>query len=130
MTTPTTENIADDGQTPITNGMDLPAPREAVIEQAHRVHQEVCHERDELRKLVSELRTEIAGLKAMLNVSELQNTNLESRINTAMLVRDDKVAEAEQSKAVLRSIAAQLRAFNVEAEPLVRTKPEPVFDGS
>jgi len=120
----TTENITEE---PITNG-NLPPAREALVAQAERVHQEIAHERDELRKLVSELRTEIAGLKAMLNVSELQNTNLESRVSTALALRDQKVAEAEQSKAVLRSIGAQLRAFNVEAEPLVR---EPVlFDGS
>jgi ribosomal protein L29 len=122
----TTENITEE---PITNG-NLPPAREALVAQAERVHQEIAHERDELRKLVSELRTEIAGLKAMLNVSELQNTNLESRVSTALALRDQKVAEAEQSKAVLRSIGAQLRAFNVEAEPLVREKPEPVFDGS
>jgi hypothetical protein len=126
MTTPTTENIADEG---LTNG-NLPPAREALVAQAERIHQEISHERDELRKLVIELRTKIAGLEAMLNVAELNNTQLESRVNTALALRDQKIAEAEQSKAVLRSIGAQLRAFDVEAEPLVRTKPEPVFDGS
>ena len=122
----TTENNIEE---PIANG-NLPPIREGLVAQAERIHQEIMHERDELRKLVGELRTEIAGLKAVINVAELHNTQLESRANTAMLVRDQKVSEAEQSKAVLRSIAAQLRAFDIEAEPLVREKPEPVFDGS
>jgi hypothetical protein len=120
----TTENIVE---LQPTNG-NLPPARVAVIDQAHRLHQEVAHERDELRKALAERDIKIASLEAVINVIELSNTQLESRANTAMLIRDEKVAEAEQSKAVLRSIAAQLRAFNVEAEPLVR---EPVlFDGS
>ena len=123
----TTENIADEG---VTNG-NLPPIREGLVAQAERVHQEMMHERDELRKALAERDTKIASLEAVINVVELSNTQLESRANTAMLLRDQKVAEAEQSKAVLRSIAAQLRAFDIEAEPLVREKPpEPVFDGS
>jgi hypothetical protein len=123
----TTETLVDEGQTS-TNG-NLPPAREALIVQAERIHQEIAHDRDMLRKTLAERDTTIAGLKAMLEVSELHNTQLESRANTAMLVRDEKVAEAEQSKAVLRSIAAQLRAFDIEAEPLVRGKPV-LFDGS
>ena len=107
----------------VTNG-DLPPAREAVIEQAHRLHQEVAHERDELRKRVAELMTEIAGLKAQLQIAELNVAQLENKAASAMATKDEAVARQVNVESVLRSIMALGRAFNVQNEPLIKETSE------
>ena len=99
---------------------DLPAAREAVIEQAHRLHQEVAHERDTLRIRVAELSTKISGLEAQLAIAELEASQQRSRTETAMTVRDEAVARRASVEAVLSSMLAIGRAFEIQNEPLVR----------
>ena len=52
------------------------------------------------------LKSDIQGYKVALEAKDAQLSDLESRMNSAYLVRDDMVAKAEQRGAVLVSIAA------------------------
>jgi len=106
--------------TDVGNNGTLPPAREAVIDQAHRLHQEVAHDRDLLREEVRRLKADITGYKVALEAKDAQISDLESRMNSAYLVRDDMVAKAEQRGAVLTSIDAMLRAFEIEAAPHIR----------
>ena len=103
-----------------TNGNGLPPAREAIIDQAHRLHQEVAHHRDMLLREVSECRTEIAGLKAQLQIAELTASQLQSRMDAAASVRDEAVARRASVEAVLQSIMALGRAFDIQNEPLIK----------
>ena len=103
-----------------TNGNSLPAPREAIIEQAHRLHQEVAHERDTLRKQLSDALTVIKGLEAQLAVAELESSQQRSRTESAMSVRDEAVGRRASVEAVLQSMMAIGRSFIIQNEPLVR----------
>lgn len=104
----------------ITNGNGLPPAREAIIDQAHRLHQEVAHHRDMLLREVSECRTEIAGLKAQLQIAELAASQLQSRSDAAGSVRDDAVRREAEVRAVLGAMLAIGRAFEIENQPLIR----------
>ena len=104
------------------NGMtpELPPAREAIIDQAHRLHQEVAHQRDMLLREVSECRTEIAGLKAQLQIAELTASQLQSRMDAAGSVRDEAVGRRAEVEAVLGSMMAIGRAFQIANEPLIK----------
>ena len=110
-----------------TNG--LPPVREAIIDQAHRLHQEVAHERDTLRLRITDLLTEIEGLKAQLKVAELEASTLRSRADSSISIRDDAVADRAVYEALFISIKAQLMAFKIPSAPLVRERPEETTDG-
>jgi len=103
-----------------TNGNALPPPREAIIEQAHRLHQEVAHERDTLRKQLSDALTVIKGLEAQLAVAELESSQQRSRTESAMSVRDEAVGRRASVEAVLQAMMAIGRSFIIQNEPLVR----------
>ena len=108
-----------------TNGNSLPPAREAVIDQAHRLHQEVAHERDLLRLKVGDLMTEIAGLEAQLQIAELTASQLQiSDGQHICLSRDEAVARRAECEAVLRSIMSIGRAFRIDNEPLIRETTE------
>ena len=83
-----------------TNG-DLPPMRVAVIDQAQRLHQEVAHQRDMLLKREAELMTEVAGLKAQLGIAELTASQLQSKMDSTMTIRDEAVARRAEVEAVL-----------------------------
>ena len=102
-----------------TNG-DLPAAREAIIEQAQRVHQEVSHQRDMLIKREGELMVEVAGLKAQLSVAELSASQMQSKADSAMSVRDEAVARRAEVETVLKSVMALLRTFQIDNVPLIK----------
>ena len=104
-----------------TNGnVELPPAREAVIDQAHRLHQEVAHERDTLRRREADLMTEIAGLKAQLEIAELTASQLQSKMDTTTAIRDEAVARRAEVETVLKSVMALLRAFQIANEPLIK----------
>jgi len=98
----------------------LPPVREDIITQAHRLHQEVAHERDMLRLRVSDLLTEISGLKAQLEIAELEASQLRSKAESALSVRDEAVAERAVYETLFISVQAQLRAFRIPAAPLIK----------
>jgi hypothetical protein len=100
--------------------VELPPAREAVIDQAHRLHQEVAHQRDLLLRREADLMTEIAGLKAQLSVAELTASQLQSKMDITLSIRDEAVARRASVEAVLRSMLAIGRAFEIQNEPLIK----------
>lgn len=103
-----------------TNG--LPPAREAIIDQAHRLHQEVAHERDMLRLHIADLQTKIAGLEAQLKLLELEASQHRNKAESALSVRDDAVAERAVYETLFISLQAQLRAFRIPAAPLIKER--------
>ena len=103
---------------------DLPPIREALVAQAERVHQEILHERDTLRARLLDADTAIAGLKAQLSVAELTASQLQNRMDSTMAVRDEAVARRAAVEAILASMMAIGRAFQIENTPLVRETTE------
>lgn len=107
---------------------NLPPAREAIIDQAHRLHQEVAHERDVLRLRVADLQTEIAGLEAQLKIAELAVSQCQNKAESALSVRDDAVAERAVYETLFISLQAQLRAFRIPAAPLIKERNDEVVD--
>ena len=97
----------------------LPPTREAVVEQGNRIHQEVCHERDELRRRLDQAMADIAGYKVALEAQTMQLNSADSRLETLTLQRDQAVADRAIWETLWISIQAQLRAFKVPQAPLV-----------
>jgi hypothetical protein len=106
-----------------TNG-DLPPIREAIIEQGLRLSQEVAAERDSLRLLLAQRDTTIAGLKAQLDVAELDASRLRNRAESLMAVRDEAIAERAIFEALFISFQSLLRAFKIPGAPLIREATE------
>lgn len=98
---------------------DLPPAREAVVEQGLRIQQATAAERDRLERLLAERDTRIAELKAMLEVAEVAVTQLESRVASSTLVRDEAVARRAEVETVLASMLALGRAFSIQSNPLI-----------
>jgi ATP/maltotriose-dependent transcriptional regulator MalT len=112
------DTMTDTTQLPQTNG-ELPPVRESLVAQAERVHQEMLHERDALRRLLSERDTRIAGLEAQLQIAELNVSQMQSRIESSTSITNDAVARRAQVETVLASIMALGRAFNIQNQPLI-----------
>jgi len=106
-----------------TNG-DLPPVRENLVAQAERVHQEILHDRDMLRAKLSEANTTIDGLKAQLSVSELEASQLRNRADNSVAIVNEAIARRAAVEAVLASMMAIGRAFQIENTPLVRETTE------
>jgi len=84
--------------------VNLPAAREAVIEQAQRVYQEVAHERDQLLRKVGELQSDIAGYKVALEAHSSMEAQRDSRMATLQAERDHAVRQAAEVRTVLHNI--------------------------
>jgi chromosome segregation ATPase len=89
-----------------TNGSTLPPAREAVIEQAQRVYQEVAHERDQLARKVAELQSDIAGYKVALEAHSSMEAQRDSRMATLQAERDMAVQQCAEVRTVLHNIMA------------------------
>ena len=103
---------------------ELPPAREAIIDQAQRIHQEVAHERDMLRRELAEAQTSIAGYKVALEAHASNDAQRDSRMAELQAERDGAVARRVQVETVVESLNAILRAFMIEHTPLVRTTEE------
>ena len=99
---------------------NLPASREAAVQQGLAYYQEIGAERDQLAREVALLKSEIAAHKVCVEAQSSQITMLESRTTSAMIERDKAVEAKAEYRTLLVSIQAQLRAFGIEHEPLVR----------
>jgi len=107
--------------TDVTNGKaELPPAREAIIEQAQRIHQELSHERDTLAREVWSLKNDVAGYKVALEAHASNEAQRESRMAELQAQRDEAVARRAQVETVVESVNAILRAFLIEHTPLVR----------
>jgi chromosome segregation ATPase len=84
--------------------LELPAAREAVIEQAQRVYQEVAHERDQLLRKVGELQSDIAGYKVALEAHSSMEAQRDSRMATLQAERDMAVRQCAEVRTVLHNI--------------------------
>jgi hypothetical protein len=103
------------------SSVELPAAREAVIEQAQRIHQEVAHERDVLQRKLYDAEASIAGYKVATEAQASQLASMESRMQEAILKRDQEVARRAAVEAALSSMLAIGRAFQIKSEPMIRT---------
>ena len=103
---------------------DLPADRKAAVEYGLSQFQAIAAERDRYAVRVHELESELAAHRVELDGRERYIAEMESRVNSAMLVRDQAVADRAKYETMFISVFAQLRAFNVPAAPLVKeTRP-------
>jgi len=99
---------------------NLPASREAAVQQGLAYYQEIGAERDQLAREVALLKSEIAAHKVCVEAQASQITDLESRMASARIERDKAVEEKAEYRTILVGFQAQLRAFGIEHEPLVR----------
>ena len=104
----------------IAEAVELPPPREAIVEQGIRIQQETAAERDLLRREVQQLKADIAGYKVAIEAQQAQLAEADSRVATMTLVRDEAVGRRAEVEAVLRSMLAIGRAFSIENEPLIK----------
>jgi len=98
----------------------LPESREMAVRQAATYYQEAAQEIDNLKRDLAASRSEIAAHKVCVEAQASQITELESRAATYRAERDQAVTDMATYRAILISIQAQLRAFNIDHEPLVR----------
>jgi len=112
-------NTAKNGKVP------LPESQEIAVRQGLTYYQEMAAERNALAREVSMLKSEIAAHKVVTEAQVAQITDLESRMATARIERDKAVEDRAEFHTILKSIQAQLRAFGIEHEPLIRPGDEP-----
>lgn len=103
---------------------ELTERRKAAVEHGLTQYQQLADERDKLEAETRELRTQIAGYKVAAEADNSRILQLESRANSMVLERDQAIADLAVYQALFVSIKAQLRAFNVPNEPLIRDKSE------
>ena len=113
------------------NGGELPPAREAIIDQAQRVHQEVAHERDLLRREVADLKIDLAASKVVTEATKAQAEQAVEAMQTQLALADSKVAQARIEweamhdqlavyRVLFQSFGALWRAFEIEHAPLIR----------
>src|SRR5215203_5222491 len=107
----------------------LPQDREHAVASGIAQYHQTAHERDQLQKEVAALKTDMAGYRVIIEAQTTQLNNMESKIETAQMMRDQAVADRAKYEALFITFMAQLRAFNVPAAPLVR-EARPADDGS
>ena len=100
----------------------LPESQEIAIRQGLTAHHELVAERNALAREVFQLKSDVAAHKIAGEAQQSLNAELESRMATARAERDQAIADMATFRAILISIQAQLRAFSIEHEPMVRTK--------
>lgn len=77
-----------------------------------------------------ELRTQIAGYKVAMEAFEARVVELESRERTAILERDQAIADRITWETLFVSINAQMRAFKIPSAPFVKDKSEEAGDAT
>ena len=86
------------------------------LEQFHTM----AHERDELRDENTGLKDRVASLEIEAEGLRSHINDAQSQILSAMLVRDQALADRIKYEALFVSLQAQMRAFAVPAEPLIK----------
>lgn len=108
---------------PKSNG-ELPESRKAAIQQGLEFFQETAAERDRLQAENAQLRVDLAGYKVVVEAKEELLNQAESRINSALLARDQAIAERAKYETLFASFKAQLNAFAIPAAPYIRDRTE------
>jgi hypothetical protein len=102
----------------------LPESQEIAIRQGLTAHHELVAERNALAREAFDLKASVAAHKVASEAQQSLNAELESRMATVRAERDQAVADMATFRAILISIQAQLRAFAIDNEPMVRIKVE------
>jgi len=98
----------------------LSRERAAAVAYGLEQFQTMAHERDELREENTGLKDRVAALEIEAEGLRSHINDSQSQIRSAMLVRDQALADRIKYEALFVSVQAQLRAFAVPAEPLIR----------
>ena len=80
----------------------------------------MAHERDELRNENTGLKDRVAALEIEAEGLRSHINDAQSQTRSAMLVRDQALADRIKYEALFVSVQAQLRAFAVPSEPLIK----------
>lgn len=102
------------------NKNDLPDDRKAAVEAGLAHYQLVAAERDALAKEIDKLLKDITSHKIMVEAQKSQMNDLESKIATANLLREEAVAQRAKYETLFMSIQAMLRTFSIPAAPLIK----------
>ena len=94
------------------------------MEQGLATFHETAAERDALRDEVTASKATSPRTSVALEAKDAQMADMESRVNTMMLERDEAVARRAEVETVLGSMMALGRAFQIENAPLVRERDE------
>jgi chromosome segregation ATPase len=105
---------------PGSGSSNLSRERAAAVAYGLEQFQTMAHERDELRNENIGLKDRVAALEIEAEGLRSHINDAQSQIRSAMLVRDQALADRIKYEAMFVSFQAQLRAFNVPAEPLIR----------
>jgi chromosome segregation ATPase len=104
-----------------TKPVELPQDRVlATLRDAGKEYYQAAGERDALARQVAELKADLVHAKVTMDAQAGQMSDMESKIETARLQRDQAIADRAKYETLFVSIQAQLRAFAVPAAPLVR----------
>jgi len=106
--------------TTVDNRKPLPPERAAAVAYGLEQFQTIAHERDELKDENTELKDRVAALEIETEGLRSQLTEAQSQIRSALLVRDQALADRIKYEALFISLQAQMRAFAVPSEPLIR----------
>lgn len=105
------------------NGNGLPPARKAIYAAGIEQYQTLAAERDLLASKVAQLHLDLAAQKVVNEAMTAQLNDMESRMATMTLVRDQAVADRAVYETLFISFQSQLRAFAVPSSPLVVEKP-------
>lgn len=98
---------------------ELPERYEAYANTFVRQQMAVAAERDQLAADNAKLKADIVLYKVEIEARHSEIAELRSGAESAMLMRDQAIAERAKWEALFISLMAQMRAFQVPAAPLV-----------
>jgi hypothetical protein len=100
----------------------LPPERKAAVMAGLEQFQSVAADRQRWEAKCRDLETTIAGYKVAMEAQEARVAELESRAQTMQLQRDEAISDRAVYETLFISIKAQLRAFAIPNEPLIRER--------
>jgi len=105
--------------TPEERTSGLPPDRQQAVAYGIAQFQQIAHERDQLQNENMQMRERIAALEIETEGLRAQVTTAHSQVTTALLIRDQALAERIKYECLFASVQAQFRTFAVPAAPLV-----------
>jgi len=101
---------------------DLPDNRKAAVAAGLAQYNMIAHERDELQAQVRQLTLHLEQCQVALQAKEAIITELDSRMRSALLERDQAIGDRAVYETLFISFQSLLRAFQVPNEPLVKSR--------
>jgi len=98
----------------------LPEDRMKTVEAGLTYVQQVGAERDRLREELRETRDLVTRQQVEIDSLHQLQAMLESHMQTYMIQRDEAVAHRAAYETLFATVQAQLRVFNLPAQPLVK----------